>query len=179
MSAAHAGGGVSFSSHGDAGAQATTAGRPHYSEQPRPRSCSVPTDRLKVSPHTRRQQSGTGREVLPQHGRCHLPPTLSGQDDSGRQTPICDSLQYQGGEETSLRQEATLVLSLGKSVGLCSAEAPSTRAEVSGHLSCQSQPSLATNNANKTALSSTAIALWLGTIFFLNMEKRNLESVGN
>lgn len=106
MSAAHAGEGVSFSSHGDAGAQATTAGRPHYSEQPRPRSCSVPTDRLKASPHTRRQKSGTGREVLPQHGRCHLPPTLSGQDDSGRQTPICDSLQYQGGEETSLRQEA-------------------------------------------------------------------------
>lgn len=53
----------------------------------------------------------------------------------------------------------------GKSVGLCSVEALSTRAEISGHLSCQSQPSLATNNTNKRVLSSTAIALWLGTIF--------------
>lgn len=84
--------------------QATTEERPHYMEQPRPR-------RLKPSPHTRRQQSGTGREMLPQHGRCHLPPTLSGQDDSGRQIPICDSLQYQGRGDISQTRGSTGVLS--------------------------------------------------------------------
>lgn len=69
-------------------------------------------------------------------------------------------------EETSLRQEAMQVCCHGVISGtVLRAEAPSTRAEVPGHLSCWSQPSLTTKIINQSTSSSTATALRLGMVF--------------